>query len=316
MPAGDSPWKEAIDRHFPPFLAFFAPSIHSEIDWRQDYEALEQEMHKLLPEALTGKRIADKLVKLITHSGDARIVHVEVQGDREDEFERRMEVYNYRAWDRFGLPVVSVAVLTDDDPRWRPSEYVFSLWGCERRLKFVAVKVLDWSGREAEVEAHPNPFALFVLAHLKSIQTRNDIEERQRAKLGLILKLHERKLDADDLRRWYCWFDWLLPLPKERDVEVLNAIIRFEEGKKMPYISFAERHGMERGERIGKAEGLRKGIEALLRVKFGQQGAELLSSLQTLDDSARLEALLQTAEQAATLEEVRKLLPAASDPTA
>jgi hypothetical protein len=29
----DSPWKEALERFFPEFLALLFPAIHAEIDW-------------------------------------------------------------------------------------------------------------------------------------------------------------------------------------------------------------------------------------------------------------------------------------------
>jgi hypothetical protein len=35
----DSPWKEALDAYFEPFLAFFFPQAHASIDWGRGYEA-------------------------------------------------------------------------------------------------------------------------------------------------------------------------------------------------------------------------------------------------------------------------------------
>lgn len=180
----DSPWKEAIERYFRAFLEFFFPLIAAEIDWTRDTESLEQELHKLRPRAKTGKRIADKLIKAFTTTDDTRHLHVEIQGDPDDAFTKRVHVYNYRAEDHLEHTVVSVAVLTDDDPTWRPTAYEFSCWGCERGLKFVAVKVLDWAGREAELAAHENPFALFVLAHLLSGGRRRTWRSGGRANWG------------------------------------------------------------------------------------------------------------------------------------
>jgi hypothetical protein len=41
----DSPWKEVIERYFEPFLAFFFPRAHAEIDWTRGYELLDKELH-------------------------------------------------------------------------------------------------------------------------------------------------------------------------------------------------------------------------------------------------------------------------------
>ena len=32
----DSPWKEALERFFPEFLALLFPAIHAQIDWRME----------------------------------------------------------------------------------------------------------------------------------------------------------------------------------------------------------------------------------------------------------------------------------------
>jgi hypothetical protein len=44
--------------------------------------------------------------------------------------------------------VASIVVLSDDRPGWRPRHYQASLWGCNERLDFLTVKLLDYRGRE------------------------------------------------------------------------------------------------------------------------------------------------------------------------
>jgi hypothetical protein len=107
----DSPWKELLEQELPLTLAFFFPEIHAEIDWSCNHEILEQELRALYPTGETGKRIADCLVKAVGQGGDERYLHGEVQGGVEAGFPRRMHVYNYRAEDRFGQPVISFAIL-------------------------------------------------------------------------------------------------------------------------------------------------------------------------------------------------------------
>jgi hypothetical protein len=34
----DSPWKEALERYFRPFLALLYPHVHDDIDWSRGYE--------------------------------------------------------------------------------------------------------------------------------------------------------------------------------------------------------------------------------------------------------------------------------------
>ena len=109
----DSPWKEALDQWFPLFVAFFFPQTHREIDWSRGYETLDTELQQVVRDAELGRRYADKLVKVWLLDGTEGwlLVHVEVQGQREAGFERRVFVYNYRIFDRYNKPVASLAVL-------------------------------------------------------------------------------------------------------------------------------------------------------------------------------------------------------------
>lgn len=49
------------------------------------------------------------------------LVHIEVQEGVEQAFAKRMYVYNYRIFDRYDKRVVSLAVLADRQPAWRPT---------------------------------------------------------------------------------------------------------------------------------------------------------------------------------------------------
>jgi hypothetical protein len=128
--------------------------------------------------------LADKLFKVWRLDGEEAwvLIHVEVQNQAEEQFGERMYVYHYRIFDRFRRPVVSLAVLGDEQRSWRPQHFGYSLWGCSMRLEFPVVKLLDYGDRVAELEAERNPFAAVVLAHLKTVETRHrpaaDVGER------------------------------------------------------------------------------------------------------------------------------------------
>jgi hypothetical protein len=163
----DSPWKEVLDRFFALVLAFLLPRAYEDIDWTRDYESLETELRKVLPEAEVGPRRVDKLVKVYRKdSEDPAYLHVEAQMFGEDEFERRMYVYNSKAEQVYNSPIVSVALLGDEKEDWQPRCYRFELWGCVKTFTFVSRKLLKWRGKERMLQRHANPFAVFLLAHL------------------------------------------------------------------------------------------------------------------------------------------------------
>nr|VFK12400.1 MAG: hypothetical protein BECKLPF1236B_GA0070989_103428 [Candidatus Kentron sp. LPFa] len=90
----DSPWKEALEHYFPEFLALFFPVIHAGIDWSRRHEFPDKELQKIVRDAQLGRRYADKLVKVWTLAGREAwiLIHVEVQGQPEPDFDERMYI--------------------------------------------------------------------------------------------------------------------------------------------------------------------------------------------------------------------------------
>jgi len=99
--------------------------------------------------------------------------------------------------------VVSLAILGDEDPNWRPSRFEHGRWGCRAGIEFPVFKLLDYAVHEQVLEADPNPFALLVLAHLKTLQTRRDPAAREGWKVRLVRGLYGRGLGAEDVRRLF-----------------------------------------------------------------------------------------------------------------
>jgi hypothetical protein len=85
-----------------------------------------------------------------------------------------------------------------------------------------------------------------------------------------------------------------------------------EKEKQVPFITYAERYGMEKGREQGLEEGRReyllKGIELALELKFGAEGQALASAVGKQTDLAVLEAVFNAIRPAASVEDVRKLL--------
>src|SRR4051812_3705886 len=107
MTSYDSPWKESLYQHLRWLLLLLFPKLCERIDWREDYHSQEPELRKLAPEGAIGVRLADALIRVRLLTGDERILHAEAQAQAcdEQEFARRVDLYNYRARDQFALPV-------------------------------------------------------------------------------------------------------------------------------------------------------------------------------------------------------------------
>jgi hypothetical protein len=215
MPDYDSPWKEALELYFPAFLMLFFPHIHADIDWSRDHVFLDKELQRILPKTGRGRQYVDKLVKVWRKNGREAwvLIHIEVQTQHETVFPRRMYGYNTRLSDKYNRTVVSLAVLADDDPDWRPDHYEDELWGWSVRMGWPPVKLLDYANRVAELERNKNPFACVVLAHLKALETRDDPENRRTWKFRLVRGLYERGLSKENVRQLLRVIDWLMDLP-------------------------------------------------------------------------------------------------------
>src|SRR5438128_7781479 len=143
----DSPWKDALQIYLQAFLAFFFPDIHDDIDWARGYEALDKEFQQIIREAETGKLLADKLFKVWLRDGGEQwlLIHVEVQGEYALDFPKRIFDYNAAIWKLYNRAVVSLAVLCDDRPEWRPTDFGYGRWGCWMGLTFRIAKLLAYA---------------------------------------------------------------------------------------------------------------------------------------------------------------------------
>ncbi|MGM3307847.1 DUF4351 domain-containing protein [Anabaena sp. WFMT] len=288
----DSPWKEILEAYFPQAMQFFFPQTAALINWERPHEFLDKEFQQIARDAEQGRRYADKLVKAWQHQGEEiwLLIHLEIQGKPEEIFPQRMFSYNLRIFDRFGKPAISLAILCDSDPKWRPNQYSYNYPDTRLNFEFGTVKLLDYQNRWAELEASDNPFATVVMAHLKTQQTSKKPQERKNWKFSLIRRLYEQGLQEKDIRNLYRFIDWVMMLPKALEAEFWQEFKQFEQERSMTYITTGERIGYERGMAEGKQEGEQNLVVRQLKKRFGKLPEEIRKQIQTLSLN-QLEAL-------------------------
>ncbi|MEK7396573.1 MAG: cytosolic protein [Candidatus Poribacteria bacterium] len=313
----DSPWKEVLDYYFAEFMAFFFPQAYNEIDWKKDTRSLDTELQQITPDAELGKRIADKLIEVCTYNGEETwvLVHVEIQSQKETDFSQRMYIYNYRIFDRYKRTVVSLAILGDTSKNWRPNNYGYNLWGCRVEFEFPIIKLADYKDKWQELEESHNPFAIVVMAHLKVQESRNNLQSLKRLKVALVRHLHEIGLKEEDVLKLFRFIDWLIQLPEELENEFWNEIERYEEEKRMPYVTSVERigikkgieQGIEQGIEMGLGQGIKQGIELGLELKFGSKGLLIMSEISKIEDLDTLRAIQSGIKTSKNVDELRKI---------
>ena len=283
----DSPWKAAIEHAFPEFLAFYFPAAHRDIDWTRGHAFLDKELRRILRDADSSDRHADKLVQVHRRRGgeDWVYVHVEVQATRKTDFALRMFTSSYRLFDRFGRPVASLAILADDRRGWRPDGYGFELFGCRHWLTFPSVKLLDRAGELEALLADPNPFALVTAAHLLTRSTRGSVARRFEAKRRLVRLLYERNWSRERIIELFGVLDWMLALPDALENRLWQDIETLEGTRNMRYITSVERIGLrkgfEKGLEKGREEGLEQGRSQILLEQLAHRFGPLSDAIVT-----------------------------------
>ena len=297
----DTPWKEAVERYFPEFMAFYFPAAHRQIDWGQGHSFLEQELQAITQDAELGKRFVDKLVRVtrLTGQEDWIYIHLEVQGTAQTEFAERMFVYNYRIFDRYRRPVASMAVLADDGLNWKPQEFSYEVLGCKHSLQFPVAKLLDYASQETTLQDDPNPFALVTLAHLQTRATRQDPQARFEAKWKLVQLLYRRGWDKQRIIDLFMVIDWMMKLPEHLKQQLWQNLEHLEQEKKMAYVSSVEHIGIEKGRQLGEARALQK----VLSKRFGPIPADTLGQI-TAASAEQIDAWFDLALDAPNLQAI------------
>jgi hypothetical protein len=291
----DGAWKYALEQYFAPFLEFFFPHVHAAIDWSQPVTFKDTDLQQIAPEDPQGKQRVDKLVEVTRRDGTPAwvLVHVEVQAQHDAVFAERMFFYHSRILDRERKPVVSLAILGDDDVAWRPDEFASEMWGCALSLRFPIVKLLDLD--PAALEMLRNPFATLTLIHRDGLETRGKPTERLRRKVARFRALLRLGYEAEDVRVLMRLIDHILRLDRVRAQEArvkMRAVEKEVTGMDTFITSFEE---------FAREEGQREIVLRQLNRKVGPLSEALQARVATLTPDALLtlsEALLDFTEQA------------------
>ncbi len=285
----DGAWKEGVEQYFEPFLAFFFPEIQAEIDWTRGYEFLDQELQQLIRESEVGKQFVDKLIKVWLNDGKETwlLIHLEIQSQVDAGFAKRMFSYHYRIFDRYNQEVVSLAILGDSQASWRPQEYSYGRWGCRLSLQFPTVKLLDYQPRWLELEASDNPFAVLVMAHLRTQATTKDLTGRLRWKLSLVKRMYELGYSRDKILQLFDLIDRLMALPPNLDLNFKTELKQFEDDKKMAYITSVQR--------IERSQTLQESVVKILKTRFQDTPSKLVEQINQIYEHERLNQLLEEA---------------------
>ncbi len=284
----DETWKEAISEYFDSFLQFFYPEIYAKVDWNKTPISLDKELEQITAAAETKKRHADKLFQVWLKDEQILwiLIHVEVQSQYDKEFNQRMFIYNYRAFDLYNQPVISLAILGDESQTWRPSSYQYGLGNSQLIFYFSIVKLLDYHC--VDLEQSQNVFAIVVMAHLKTKETTSNLSEREQWKWNVSRLLYEKGYNRKAIVDLYKVIDMMMALPIELQASFEEKVTNYQEERKVPLLSNIEIRAIERTTKKTRKEDILK----LLQKRFGNLTESLVENINKIDDEWLLESLV------------------------
>ncbi len=313
IPKADELWKEVLEDFFPLFLKFFHPTLFHDIIFEEGYKFLDKEFNTITGESTETKRFLDKLVQVRVKDGKERwiLIHIEIQGYKEEDFSLRMFTYFYRIYDKYKKDIVSIAIFTDSSS-YRPDKFSYELYGTRLLYEYNTYKILDYD--DEFLKKDDNPFSLVVLSAKYALLAKNDEDRKLRFTRELIRLMYKKGKTKDEIVNLFKFISGILyvsdPLKKAL---IRDEIRKIEEVKKMPYISYVEemareeglKKGLQEGLQEGLQKGLQEGLQMALKIKFGERGQEFYKKyIKEEKRIEKLEELMKKLENAKDIEDL------------
>lgn len=324
----DAWWKLFLQQFLEEFLELVAPDLYALINWDMPVEFLDKELLPVAANSRTRRLFVDCLFRVRLKSGQnaAILIHIEVQGTRETRFPKRMFRYFTRLFVKYDLPIFSLAIFTDDNPRWQPDTYTESVGGCELIFKYRTLKLIHLD--RAVLEQNQNPASLVLLAFLRARETARDMEFRLEVRTQLAILARERGYNEELLVILDQLLEGIMKLPDFLEKQYEEALEEYKREKKMPFITAAERiglrrgiaegfqqgyatgrqEGLEQGLQQGVLEGLRQSLGRRLRKRLGEAAQEVIDALNAVSDVDLLNTLDEMEADNASLDAIRQQL--------
>lgn len=293
-------------------------ALHDAIDWEREVVPLDKELAQIAPKGETGVQIVDKLLRVYLKDGSEEwiLIHIEIQSSPDVNFEERLFAYYVAIWLRYRRRVVSIAILADDNPNWRPSRYEQTIGQFQVLFKFPTVKLIDLD-EQSLIDAG-DAASLILAAFIRATRTKNKADLRYQARIELTKIALDRGYNEDEVKQILLFMERAMKLPAELEEQYEKILKEYTSPSGMTMLTSIERKAIERGlrrgyrrgERRGEQRGLEKGIaqglqQAIitsLKELYGHVPESVIVSLQSIQDADRLTQLLTLSLHAGSLE--------------
>jgi len=297
----DQYFKGLLWHFFPDFLRLFVPEIADAIV-PDAITLLDPQTITDLPEG--AMRTADVVGRVRSRDGNPEtvLVHTEAQSKVEAKFEFRMWQYNATLTNRYGPPVISIALLPFTSGGIQLARYNERVFGRDyARLDYWLIGLRSLAAADYLTA---EPILGSILAALMRRQTESKVDIRATA----AERVHASGLDPARQTLLIDFVQRYLVLNPRESAEYLGRTTR--EGDTMETLELTwSQQKLQEGKAAGIAEGelhaRREVLLDLIHTRFGEVPADLAARIATAETPA-LTTLLRKAALAGSLDEVRE----------
>ncbi len=224
------------------------------------------------------------------------MIHLEIQNQKEVNFENRIYVYKYCLRVRYEENVFSLVVYGDSDPDWQPSKYKEARRNKNKiTFEFATVKLSKLGRRLTVARNQGNPVAWVIDAHLAAQKTMNDLPGRYQLKREMIRDFFQRGMPVKKVSKILSLIDWLMTLPENLEKQLNTELQVQQKTNTLIPISSFELAVLEQGIEQGKRNKAQEAVLDALETRFGEVSDLVRQQVQSLTDALELKRLLRRA---------------------
>ncbi len=283
-------WKGALEDFFADFLRLIFPNADEIFDFDRELVFLEQELAAIrFGNDLKHPKIIDKLAGAYLRSGGNIWirVHVEVEKKARRGFGFRMFRYFYRIFDKYEVPVISIALFLEKSGKNNVPFYHYSFMGTRVNFCFNTICVADLD--EKKLSESNNPFAKLLLIARLAIRENLSVQNIFDRKIHIARQLFNLDLPADRIRRLLDFLKTYVHFDDQAINDKFDEEIKLFTGKSgtmgitEQIIDLAKQEGETAGLLKGESLGLLKGKTEFVKNLLGHTSHSLEEIMRLAD---------------------------------
>ncbi len=283
----DNLWKGIIESLFEDFMYFFYDEDADQIDFKKDYEFLDNELQTIYPDSESPNRRVDKLVKVFLKDGTEKwiLIHIEVQGYYDKDMAYRAYTYNYRISDKYQKPVSTIVIYTDDNPNFHPKKYVQRGLKTEVIFSFHTYKLLDHPPKRNMKSDNIFAYAMEMAWYGVKRNKLNDTALLKH-KTAIVKRLAKKGFSMEKIYFLLVFIRFYIPFEKsnfmskfEKNIQPLTKI-----NKVMSIQELVQNAKKEEGKIEGKIEGIEITISVINLINEGKSVDFICKKLNISED--------------------------------